>query len=55
MQSVSKQGHVQFNKMKNFEWHPERCLFEALLAIRKEMEPSNVAQSCARIAQGKTY
>mmetsp|Transcript_57455 Transcript_57455/g.51748 ORF Transcript_57455/g.51748 Transcript_57455/m.51748 type:complete len:159 (-) Transcript_57455:23-499(-) len=55
MPCVNKTGIVQFNKLKNFEWHQERCLFEALLAIRKEMEPSAVAQACARIAQGKTY
>ena len=55
MNCVNKQGRILFNKMKNFEWHSERCLFEALLAIRKEMEPSAVAQACARIPQGKTY
>ena len=55
MQSVDKQGRVNFNKLKNFEWHAERTLFEALLAIRKEMEPSAVAQACARINAGKTY
>mmetsp|Transcript_33783 Transcript_33783/g.54055 ORF Transcript_33783/g.54055 Transcript_33783/m.54055 type:complete len:158 (-) Transcript_33783:106-579(-) len=55
MNCVSKQGKVLFDKMKNFEWHRERCLFEALLAIRKEMEPAAVAQACARIGQNKTY
>lgn len=52
---VSNVGIVDFNKMKNFRWHRDRCLFEVLLAIRKEMEPSAVAQACAKIASGKEY
>lgn len=55
IQCVDSKGSVQFVKMKAFEWHRERTLFEALLAIRKEMEPSSVAQSCGKISQGKTY
>eukprot|EP01083_Nonionella_stella_P127614 386523_1 len=58
LQCVSRQGYVNFDKMKNnqqIEWHAERCLFEILLAIRKEMKPSGVAKACGKISQGKTY
>merc|ERR1712228_358202 len=50
MQCVTNTGNVKIEKLKNFSWHSEKSLFEVLLAIRKEMEPSIVAQACSKIA-----
>ena len=41
--------------MTNFNWDREKSMFDALVALRKEMEPSKVAQACAKISANKTY
>lgn len=41
--------------MKNYKWTRESYLFEALLEIRKELKPNNVAQACGKIPQGTKY
>ena len=41
--------------MKNFNWDREKSMFDALVALRKEMEPAPVAQACAKINENKTY
>lgn len=41
--------------MNNFNWDRSKDMFDALLAIRKEMQPAKVAQACAKIGADKTY
>eukprot|EP01083_Nonionella_stella_P148329 469299_1 len=55
MPCVNNSGVVDFKKVNNYNWHRESYLFEALLAIRKEMKPNNVAQACAKIGNGTKY
>jgi len=57
MPCVDSKGYVDFTKMNvsHFHWNRECSLFEALLAIRQEMEPSQVAQACARVSASATY
>eukprot|EP00486_Rosalina_sp_Unknown_P012615 CAMPEP_0201592650 /NCGR_PEP_ID=MMETSP0190_2-20130828/190489_1 /ASSEMBLY_ACC=CAM_ASM_000263 /TAXON_ID=37353 /ORGANISM="Rosalina sp." /LENGTH=158 /DNA_ID=CAMNT_0048051519 /DNA_START=543 /DNA_END=1019 /DNA_ORIENTATION=- len=52
---VDGQGHVNFNKMKNYKWNRDSYLFEALLEIRKELKPDQVAKACGKIPAGKKY
>merc|ERR1712228_898636 len=53
--SLDGNGFVQWNKVANYEWHRESYLFEALINIRKQLKPNNVAQACAKIAEGSMY
>lgn len=52
---VDGNGYVQWNKVTNYEWHRESYLFEALINIRKQLKPNNVAQACAKIPDGTMY
>ena len=56
MKCVDDNGYVQFDKMQtNFKWTEEKCLFEAVLAIRDEIGTREAERSCAKIPNGTKY
>ena len=52
---VEADGRVNFSKMKNYKWTRDSYLFEALLAVRKELKPDNIAKLCSQIPAGTKY
>ena len=55
MACIDDNGYLLFDKMNNFEWDPDKCMFEVIVAIRREMKPDTVARACAAIPNGAKY
>merc|ERR1712154_739993 len=59
MNVVTSKGLIDFTKLSKstsrFVWNREKCVFEVLLAIRKEMQPNAVAKACSEVPEGTKY
>jgi len=53
---VADDGTVNLNQLSNqYRWCRESSIIEALVYVRKSMEPSQVAQLCMKIPNGTKY
>jgi len=55
MPCVNREGVVQIGKIPHFQWSEHSTIFEALVYLRRAMEPTHIAQACARINPNLKY